>query len=430
MIFVTVGTTIPFDELIQEVDRLVGEGSITEDVFAQIGSGTYEPRHVRWVRYVPTICDQLDEASLVICHGGVGTVFELIRLGKSFIAVPNPRAAGGHQRDLLCALEAEGLCRSCYDVRSLEKMLTWKQPSLPYKPGSSLPRDIWRQISDGGSRPRWPSGTGIVLRPVSALREIQRATQRRPRRTFRRRWYPFVNHELSQCMRRWLSQLAGTRVLYVGCGVSSSMAREMAERGAEVWCLDIDPELLRIFQAGLPVESRSRIHVVLGDAHAMPVEDAFFDVAFGKAIVHHLDIARFMQELTRVCRPGARFVFCEPLHMNPVIRLVRWLTPELRDPDEHPLKPADLRLIGSFVSAMELEYKNFLSLLCIPAFRMNWPGFASAVHNAMGYVDRFLFRLMPPSRWMAWNVIVSGELRGARTTEDKAVAGGPLQGDG
>jgi SAM-dependent methyltransferase len=231
--------------------------------------------------------------------------------------------------------------------------------------------------------------------------------------TFRYRWYPFVNSDLTRCCVQRLPKLAGARVLYVGCGVSASIAHAMAELGAELWCLDVDPELLRVFDEHPFAEYRPKVHTVLGDAHAMPFADGFFDVVFGKAIVHHLDIPRFMRELQRVCKPGAECLFCEPLAANPIIRLVRWLTPALRDEGEHPLTSADVNRVRSCCSSLHLDHRNLLSLLCIPLF---WVGFhraGQATFRFLERVDQVLFRLLPPLRPMAWNVIMAGKLLGA-----------------
>ena len=45
------------------------------------------------------------------------------------------------------------------------------------------------------------------------------------------------------------------------------------------------------------------------------------------------------------CGKGGNIVFAEPLRHNPVARLVRWLTPGARSPDELPLGRPELRLI-------------------------------------------------------------------------------------
>ena len=73
MIFVTVGThEQQFDRLVKEVDRLRKNGDIEEEVIAQIGFGTYEPVSCQWSRFYPyqKMCEYVDEARIVITHGG------------------------------------------------------------------------------------------------------------------------------------------------------------------------------------------------------------------------------------------------------------------------------------------------------------------------------------------------------------------------
>ena len=54
MIFVTVGTA-HYDPLIEELDRLVERGEITEPVIAQIGRGKYIPRNMRYFRFIKSL---------------------------------------------------------------------------------------------------------------------------------------------------------------------------------------------------------------------------------------------------------------------------------------------------------------------------------------------------------------------------------------
>lgn len=101
MIFVTVGTTLPFDDLVQAVDAMVERGLVDEPVLCQIGQGRYEPRHCQWFRFKPSLEADIESASLIIGHGGTGTVTGLLASGKPFIAVANPLGADNHQRDFL-----------------------------------------------------------------------------------------------------------------------------------------------------------------------------------------------------------------------------------------------------------------------------------------------------------------------------------------
>lgn len=101
MIFVTVGTTLTFDGLVQAIDALVERGEITEQVICQIGNGDYVPQHCEHFRFVRNADDYIERASLIIGHGGTGTVTGLLASGKPFIAMANPLGAGNHQAQFL-----------------------------------------------------------------------------------------------------------------------------------------------------------------------------------------------------------------------------------------------------------------------------------------------------------------------------------------
>ncbi len=104
VIFVTVGTTLPFDELVEAVDKLVADGVIKEPVVCQIGHGQYVPKKCEFFRFKPTLDDDIARASLVIGHGGTGTVTGLLASGKAFLAVANPLGVHDHQRQFLARL--------------------------------------------------------------------------------------------------------------------------------------------------------------------------------------------------------------------------------------------------------------------------------------------------------------------------------------
>ncbi len=84
---------------------------------------------------------------------------------------------------------------------------------------------------------------------------------------------------------------------------------------------------------------------LLMDANNLTFEDHTFDVVFGAAILHHLDIEKTMNHIHRVLKPGGKIVFLEPLNMNPLYRLYRNLNPKERTPDEHALVSSDFRIV-------------------------------------------------------------------------------------
>ena len=208
---------------------------------------------------------------------------------------------------------------------------------------------------------------------------------------------------------RGLGDLKGCRVLYVGCGKSAGSAKSMVKKGAEVWCVDISPESIKALMAGVD-DAKDRIHGVVGDAENLPFDDESFDVVVGKAIVHHLDVAKFMAEVARVSAPGGRFVFSEPLGTNPLIRLFRRLTPKSRVPTEHPLMPRDFRTIRKYCSSLSKRPSALISLTAVPWFFLGLPSIGAVAFKIGCALDRFLFTVCPPTGWLAWNVLLTGQV--------------------
>lgn len=121
MILVTVGTTMPFPALLEEVDRLAGLGVFDEPVVCQTGPTKCSLRHCESFAFRPTLDDLFEQASLVITHGG-STVFTLLSLGKPFVAFPNPIGADDHQLHVLRTLSDRVGFLWSQDVSALEDL--------------------------------------------------------------------------------------------------------------------------------------------------------------------------------------------------------------------------------------------------------------------------------------------------------------------
>lgn len=147
MIFVTVGSMAPFDELIIEVDRFVGEGLLDSGV-AQIGNGRYIPKNLEWFRYKPSLFEYYRKADLIITHGGAGTIFEVVRLGKKVIALQNPKAA--YNPDILIKMSRDGHILFCPALKLLrefvEKARVWT-PKRYEPPPCMIPEIIIKYLS-------------------------------------------------------------------------------------------------------------------------------------------------------------------------------------------------------------------------------------------------------------------------------------------
>lgn len=102
MIFVTVGThEQPFDRLVQKVDELKRDGVIREDVFIQTGFSTYEPKYCQWSKLIPyeDMVKYVQQARIVITHGGPASFLMPLQIGKTPIVVPRQKQFGEHVND-------------------------------------------------------------------------------------------------------------------------------------------------------------------------------------------------------------------------------------------------------------------------------------------------------------------------------------------
>ncbi len=102
MIFVTVGThEQPFDRLVKCIDDLKRDGIIQEDVTIQTGYSTYEPRYCTWQKLYPyqDMIRLVDEARIVISHGGPSSFIMPLQVGKTPIVVPRRYEFNEHVND-------------------------------------------------------------------------------------------------------------------------------------------------------------------------------------------------------------------------------------------------------------------------------------------------------------------------------------------
>ena len=100
MIFVTVGSMLPFNRLIEAMDQWSKQHP-DEDVFAQIGGGSYVPTNMRWERIIePTGYKAIVEScSLIVAHAGTGSAFTASEFCKPIVLLPRRAAQKEHTTD-------------------------------------------------------------------------------------------------------------------------------------------------------------------------------------------------------------------------------------------------------------------------------------------------------------------------------------------
>ena len=132
MIFVTVGThEQPFNRLIKAVDELKRDGVITEDVMMQTGFSTYEPRYCKWSKLISyqDMVKNVENARIVITHGGPASFIMPLQIGKTHIVVPRQHKFEEHINDHQVefarnVVERMGTIILVEDIEKLGKIIT------------------------------------------------------------------------------------------------------------------------------------------------------------------------------------------------------------------------------------------------------------------------------------------------------------------
>ena len=99
--------------------------------------------------------------------------------------------------------------------------------------------------------------------------------------------------------------LAGRRVLDVGCG-TGRLAALLAERyGCKVWGVDVSKEMLDVARERVP----RGVGLKRAAAEDLPFADGWFERATMTLVYHHLDRRRALPEVRRVLAPGGCLAF-------------------------------------------------------------------------------------------------------------------------
>lgn len=155
MIFVTVGTQIPFDRMMQMVDEISPQLG-GEEIIAQSCDGKYHPAHFSTVRFIaPARFEEIfTQARVVIAHAGMGSIVSAMRRGKPLVVVPRKASLGEHRNDHQLATSEHfakncGVCVAHTASELLEGVRRASVPSpLPASPSPQLINEISHFIDD------------------------------------------------------------------------------------------------------------------------------------------------------------------------------------------------------------------------------------------------------------------------------------------
>jgi UDP-N-acetylglucosamine transferase subunit ALG13 len=152
MIFVTIGTSEPFDRLTRAVDAL----QLDEELVVQGGDSSFRPKGAAFFDYVDydRLLKLMTQARVVVMHAGVGSILTAVAVGKRPIVVPRLRryheAVDDHQLVFAQRLAAENAVLLIDDLAGLGHAVASgagaSGEAMPRR-GSSLAADLGSVIS-------------------------------------------------------------------------------------------------------------------------------------------------------------------------------------------------------------------------------------------------------------------------------------------
>jgi len=206
-----------------------------------------------------------------------------------------------------------------------------------------------------------------------------------------------------------IGDLPGKKVLYYGSGVNLKPTIRFIEKGATVYMIDISPKSVEYLSVRIKeLNLENKIIPKVMDCETLTFDENYFDVVYGRAILHHLDLAKALSEIKRVLKPNGLSVFIEPLGMNPFINLYRKFTPNRRTPDEKAFDKQDLEII-SRSGFSNIKRKNF-TLFCIIGIVLNsvlkLPGSLLISYKPLKKVDELMLSIIPSLGKFCWNTVL------------------------
>jgi len=211
------------------------------------------------------------------------------------------------------------------------------------------------------------------------------------------------SHELYARMLENLG--SNNRVLELGCGDGScASAFELARWNAKVTGIDLSEIAVdKARQRAIQLHFQDSASFQRMNAEELTFPADTFDLICGMGILHHLDLDKVLPEISRTLKATGSAVFIEPLGHNPLIELYRRATPNLRTPDEHPLRMSDLKNARKHFEKIEPQFFHLVSLAGVPFRKFRW---FSGLLTTLDRVDEMLFQVAPFVKRFAWHVVL------------------------
>lgn len=100
MIFVTVGTQLPFDRMVAAVDAWSHDNPAVS-IFAQVGDSQLDSLSIQHRDFLPPSEAKrlIIQSELIVAHAGMGSILTALRFGKPILIMPRRAALGEHRNE-------------------------------------------------------------------------------------------------------------------------------------------------------------------------------------------------------------------------------------------------------------------------------------------------------------------------------------------
>ncbi|MDO4996403.1 MAG: PssE/Cps14G family polysaccharide biosynthesis glycosyltransferase [Bacilli bacterium] len=173
MILVILGTQDKqFPRLLEAIDKEIEKGTIKDKVIVQAGQTKYESNNMEILGLLPEpeFDKLMDEADLIITHGGAGTILSAIKKGKRVIACARlakyKEHHNDHQKQIIKEFSEEGYILELKDFNKLDVMIEKSKNFKPKKFTSNTENMIklLDNYIEKDNHTSWLNRSGFILR--------------------------------------------------------------------------------------------------------------------------------------------------------------------------------------------------------------------------------------------------------------------------
>ncbi len=151
MILLTVGTQLPFNRLVRLADEWASRNPEVE-IFAQIASGSYIPKHMEYVDYLDQqrYAEVFGNAEVILAHAAMGSVISSLIESKPVIIYPRKASLGEHRNEHQLATSRRiGHLEGCYVAYKPDELFEILDEMSSLKGGAIAPyanKDLLKTI--------------------------------------------------------------------------------------------------------------------------------------------------------------------------------------------------------------------------------------------------------------------------------------------